>query len=189
MVTEVNGFDFLKWLESAADIEAELTQLLTTLTEAQFHAPPRAGGWSVGYCVEHLVLTGQAFLPKWDLALRETCMESQGKETFRYGWCQKMILRYAADPSKLKRKTAPAFMPYSRHSIKETVDRFLGMHKEFAKRVARSRGLDVMHAKVQSPFASWIRYALGFSFDLVLAHERRHIYQVVRIRRQLIDGV
>jgi hypothetical protein len=189
MVTEVNAFDPSGWLQAAADIEAELTLLVTPLSEAQFHAPPRAGGWSVGYCIEHLVLTGQAFLPKWDMALKEAGKESHGKETFRYGWCQRAILRYAADPSKWKHKTAPAFVPCSRHSIEETVDRFLGTHKEFVRRVVSSRGLDVMRTRVQSPFVSWIRYALGFSFDLVLAHERRHLRQAFRIRRQLINGM
>src|ERR1051325_7487730 len=109
MVTEVKAFDLSGWLQAAADIEAELTQLVTPLTEAQFHAPPRGGGWSVGYCIEHLVLTGQAFLPKWDRALQEAARESHGQETFRYGWCQRALLRYTADPSKLKQKTAPAF--------------------------------------------------------------------------------
>lgn len=27
----------------------------------------------MGYCIEHLVLSGQAFLPKWDLAFERSC--------------------------------------------------------------------------------------------------------------------
>jgi hypothetical protein len=50
--------------------------------------------------------------------------------------------------------------------MKKTIGRFLNMHQELARRVADSRGLDVRRTKVQSPFASWIWYPLGLSFDL-----------------------
>jgi hypothetical protein len=187
MGTVVNEFDSPRCLRAAAAIEADLTRLTTALTEAQFHAPTRTGGWSVGYCIEHLVLTGQAFLPKWDMALQEAAKrECRGEQTVRYGWWQRKVLHYAENPSKLKLKTTPPFVPYARHSIEETVGRFLGMHQELALRVSSSHGIDVGRTMVQSPFVAWIRYALGFSFDLALAHERRHLCQAWRVRRQML---
>jgi DinB family protein len=186
MVKVTNGFDIAGWLETAHSVEADLHQLATALTEAQFHAPPRDGGWSVGYCIEHLVLTGHAFLPKWDAALNQAGRsECRLQAAYPYLWWQRTILRYTEDPSKLKSKTSPSFVPYSRHSIEETVGRFLSMHQEFVRRVTCSRGLDLKRTKVQSPFVSWLKYALGFSFDLVLAHERRHLCQAWQVRRQL----
>jgi hypothetical protein len=188
MDTSKNGFEPAECLLAAAAIEADLTRLTAALTEAQFHAPTRTGGWSVSYCIEHLVLTGEAFFPKWDLALKNAngggCACQQA---FRYGWWERRLLQYVENPSRWKRKTAAPFVPCARHSIEETVARFGAMHREFARRVARSRGLDVKHTKVQSPFAAWVRYALGFSFDLVLAHERRHLSQAWLVRRQLLD--
>jgi len=189
MVTAVNGFDVPGWLEAASAVEGDLAQLTAALTEAQFHAPPRDGGWSVGYCIEHLVLTGQAFLQKWDPALKEAGKEGfQGEQRFRYEWWQRLLLRYTENPSRLKYKAPPPLVPSSRHSMEKTVARFQGMHRELANRVAVSRGLDVRRTKVQSPFVSWIWYGLGFSFDLALAHERRHLDQAWRVRRQLTDG-
>jgi hypothetical protein len=188
MVIVASRFDLAGCLTAAAAIEVELSQLTTGLTEAQFHAPTRTGGWSMGYCIEHLVLTGHAFLPKWDMALREAAgTQSNGDTAFRYGWWQRRILHYAQDSSKLKHKTRSCFVPYSRHSIQETAGRFLDMHEQLVRRVLQSRGLDVMRTKVQSPFISWIRYPLGFSFDLALAHERRHLRQAWQVRRQFAD--
>jgi hypothetical protein len=188
MVIVASRFDLTGWLTAATAIEAELSQLTTGLTEAQFHAPTRTGGWSMGYCIEHLVLTGKAFLPKWDMALRDAvATKFNGDAPFEYAWWQRRVLHYAEDSSKLKHKTASPFVPYSRHSIDETADRFLDMHQQLVRRVLQSRGLDVMRAQVQSPFISWIRYPLGFSFDLALAHERRHLRQAWGVRRQLAD--
>ena len=103
----------------------------------------------------------------------------------RYGWWQRRILQCAENPSRLRHKTAPAFVPYARYSIEETISRFVGMHQEFIRRVAGSRGVDVKRTKVQSPFVSWLSYALGFSFDLALAHERRHLNQAWMVRKQV----
>jgi hypothetical protein len=188
MVVAASRFNLTGCLTAAAAIEAELSQLTTDLTEAQFHAPTRTGGWSMGYCIEHLVLTGHAFLPKWDMALREAVATNSNSDApFKYAWWQRTILHYAEDSSKLKHKAAPCFVPYSRHSIGETTRRFVEMHQQLMQRVLQSRGLDVMQARVQSPFISWIRYPLGFSFDLALAHERRHLRQAWQVRRQLAD--
>jgi hypothetical protein len=189
MGAATNGFDLGGCLQAAAEIEAELTRLTNELTEAQFHAPTRAGGWSVGYCIEHLVLTGHAFLPKWDLALKEcTARECRCGQAFRYAWWQRKALQLVENPSRLKQKTTAPLVPCFRHSIDETVGRFRGMHQELVLRLARCRGLDVSRIKVQSPFVAWVRYTLGFSFDLALAHERRHLRQAWLVRRQLPDG-
>src|SRR5262249_27275349 len=128
MVTAVNTFALADCLKAAAAVEADLTQLAATLTEAQFHAPPRDGGWSVGYCIEHLVLAGQAFLPKWDTALKDAPKAEGPDERFQYAWWQRKALSYAENPSKLRTKTRHPFEPYTRRSTQETVSRFLGMH-------------------------------------------------------------
>jgi len=65
------------------------------------------------------------------------------------------------------------------------VDRFLEMHQGLAGRLIASQGLNVRRTKVQSPFSLWLWYPLGFSFDLALAHERRHLSQAWRVHRQL----
>jgi hypothetical protein len=59
------------------------------------------------------------------------------------------------------------------------------MHHDLVARIAASEGLDVRVPNVQSPFLSWWRHPLGFSFDLALAHERRHIAQAWRVYRQV----
>src|ERR1041385_8098239 len=104
MANVVNSFEIAGCLKAAAAIEADIRQLATAVTEAQFHAPARGGGWSVGFCIEHLVLTGRAFLPKWDGALARA-VKNQDGATFPYGWWQRRMLSCAEDPSSVKRKT------------------------------------------------------------------------------------
>jgi len=184
-----SGFDVTECRRAAAAIEADLRQLADALTEAQFHAPPRGGGWSVGYCAEHLVLSGRAFLPAWDAALGKAGRNKSDDEAAApYTWWQRKILQFAESPVRLRHKSPALLLPCSRRSIEETVGRFLDMHRELVRRLDASRFLDVRHIKVPSPFLSWPRFELGFSFDLCLAHERRHLSQAWAVSREVKSG-
>ena len=165
-------------------IEADLEQLTTDLTEGQFQAPPRTGGWSVGYCIEHLILTGNAFLATWDVALAAPVNGHAVGAPFPYSWWQRGILGLAERPYHLKVKTTRQFVPYTRRPKDDTIRRFLKVHPEIERRLKASSAVDAKRVKVRSPFASWIWYPLGLSFDLVLAHERRHLWQARQVREQ-----
>jgi hypothetical protein len=188
MAMILREFDPTECLKAVAAVEADLNCLVSSLNEIQFHAPPRTGGWSIAYCIEHLALSGQAFLSRWDWALKEvTAKQYHSDGPFSYNWWQRRLLRIAEPPYKLKTKTREPFVPCSRRPMPDTISRFLSIHQEFARRVASSPGLDVGRVKIQSPFASSISYPLGFSFDLALAHERRHLWQAWQVRQQLIQ--
>jgi len=186
MATTPVGFSVPNCLEAMMAIEADLAELTADLTEGQFHAPSRAGGWSIGHCIEHLTLTGNAFLAKWDAALKPPAPSSNDR-FFAYSWWQRRILEFAEPPYLVRTKTTKPFVPYLRRPKQETVARFLKMHGDIAARVSASQGFDASAIKVQSPFVSWIRYPLGMSFDLALAHERRHLWQARQVQRQFLQ--
>ncbi|MGJ5819912.1 DinB family protein [Paludibaculum fermentans] len=188
MGPEARGFDLARWLDAAAAIETELIELTTDLTEAQFHAPPRTGGWSIGHCIEHLILAGNALLPELDAALRRPNGAAQRVEQGRpYSWWQRKLLRYAESSGRLKLKTHQSSVPYLRRSINQTMAGFRDMHRELTRRACHLNGFDNRQARVRFPFAGWVRLSLAYSFDFVLAHERRHLHQAARVRHQLLD--
>lgn len=181
------GFDLSRCLNSLEAIEADLEQLATRLTEEQFHAPPSSGGWSAASCIEHLILTGREFIPRWDSALNTAGTKAIKQGASRYSWWQRRMLEFMEPPYRMKTKTAQAFQPRSSRSKQEIVQDFLSMHEEFAQRIERCRQVDVGQIKVQSPFASWMSYPLGFSFDLGAAHERRHLWQARQAARPFLN--
>jgi hypothetical protein len=188
MVQIPHGFDAAHCISAATEIEADLTRLTAALSEAQFHAPSRAGGWSVGYCIEHLILAGNAFLARWDAAMQAA--ESRRPHTsFEYGWLERRLLSWIADPSRMMCKSPPSLVPFARHSIDETVKRFHVMHQQFALRIEASRTVDAKRTLKRYPVLPWIRYSLGFSFDLALAHEMRHLRQARATANQVANDL
>lgn len=183
MVTVANGFELSRCLKEMSALEANLHMLLSTLTEAQFQAPPRMGGWSIGHCIDHLVLAGRAFLPVWDAAL-QFAEPSAAPNLTAYSWWQRRILQLTEPPYRWKAQATKSAFPSARLPMDVTLHRFFAMHQELAKRMRSADGLDVSRRRVRSPFRSWVRYPLCFSFDLALAHERRHVWQAWQIRKQ-----
>jgi hypothetical protein len=166
-------------------IEEDLGRLTANLTECQFQAPPLTGGWSIGHCIEHLTLIGNGFLVEWDAALKNASAKGIKSEgPFPYSFLQRSILKFAEPPSGMKVKAPKAFVPCSRRPMDETLRRFQKMQYGLAHAIASSRGFDAARIKVKSPCLAWICYPLGMSFDLALAHERRHLWQAWQIRKQ-----
>src|SRR5438128_4483669 len=82
------------------------------------------------------------------------------------------MLRLAEPPYRLKSKTTQSFTPCSRRPTEEEIRRFLGMHKELARRIDRSRGIDSARIKVQSPYPVLLHH-LDLQSDLFLRDQRR----------------
>jgi hypothetical protein len=179
-------FEVSRCLVSVAAIETDLVRLTAGLTENQFHAQPRMDCWSVAYCLEHLALAGQGFLEKWDAALASGMANLQDRPRLaRYHWFHRAILKAAEPPCRIKTRAPTRFLPRARRPMADVLQRFLRMHADLRRRLERSRAVDPARTMVQSPFRAWISYPLGFSFDLALAHERRHLWQAWRAFRQI----
>jgi hypothetical protein len=186
MSTVAGDFDLSARLKSIAAIEEDLGQLVSVVTEGQFHAPPRSGGWSIGHCIEHLVLSGMAFVACWDEGLQSLSPASHNYRS-GVGWLSRFVIWRMEPPYRFKARTSRALMPCSRRSRDETLARFHHMHAEMVRRVELSHELKANGIDVQVPVASWLPHPLVFSIDLALAHERRHLWQAREVRRQLLQ--
>lgn len=163
-------------------LEQELDRLLDGLTEEQFHPPASNGGWSIAKCLEHLDLTGQGMIKEWDAAL---AVARPGAAAVKHPWWVRKFIAFLEPPySRGKGKTPPAFEPAALRTRQEARARFQAMHDGTRERLERSRVVDA-NARVQSPFASWIKYPLGSAFELFTAHERRHLFQAENVKRDI----
>lgn len=184
-------FEVAQSLRLATVIEAEMLQLVRGVSEAQFHAPAPTGGWSIGYCLEHLVLSGGAMNRDWDRAMiagaSNVCPPS-GANSFPYALWERMALHWLRNPSPFRRSASQALLPQGRYSIPESLNRFLAMHRGLSRRLESARDLDLRSITMQLPFLPLVKVSLGLAFDATLAHERRHLEQAWRVRRQLAQG-
>jgi hypothetical protein len=157
----------------------EADELTSTLSDGQFNWRPPSGRWSVAQCVDHLNVTARMYLPRLDAGIAEAIRRGlYGGGPFQYNWIGRLMVSSVAPPPRFRVKAPKDFQPAAARPKHETLAAFRAYQVQFIDRLRQANGLDLARARVQSPTAGFVRIPLGSAFELMLAHERRHLYQV-----------
>lgn len=180
MNAELEGYG-----DQLLSIRQDARGLMSGVTDAQFNWQPAPGRWSIAGCFDHLNKSAaQLFIPKIDLAIRTANangLKSNGP--FAYSALERWAVRNNDAPPKMRYKAPKHFQPAPMLRLEDVRSEFERWQDEVAARLRESDGLDLRKAKYVWPF--WpITFSLGASFQLLLAHERRHIWQARQVRQE-----
>lgn len=153
-----------------------------SLTDEQFNWQPRPGAWSAAQCIEHLNVTARLYLPSLDEGIADAIRRGQyGEAPFHYNWLGRKFVQSQELPVKRKFKSAKVFTPPAFRPRHESMAAFRAYQVQFIDRLRQANGLDLARARVKSPALSWLRLPLGSGFALMIAHERRHLWQAAQV--------
>jgi hypothetical protein len=156
--------------------------LVEPLSDDQFNWRPSAASWSVAQCIEHLNTTARLYLPQLDEAIANAIRRgTYGEGPFSYNVFGRLFTLVMEPPVRFRMKATKPFEPPLSRPRSEVMAAFRAYQVQFADRLRQANGLDLARAKVRSPIVSWMRYSLGSGFALMLAHERRHLWQARRV--------
>jgi hypothetical protein len=152
--------------------------IVEPLSDDQFnwrHAPE---AWSVAQCIEHLNTSARLYLPQLDEAIANAIRRGMyGEGPFSYNVIGRFLTAAMEPPPRFKLKAPKPFHPPPPRPRSEVMAAFKAYQVQFQDRLRQANGLDLARAKVRSPTAAWLRFSLGSGFALMLAHERRHLWQ------------
>ena len=176
--------DLADCLRQIDEVDASAGALLSELTEEQFHWSPTSSRWSIAQCLVHLVIIGEKYLPMLDQAMERARVDNLvSYGPFRYGFVERWLVRATEPPPGIRLRTPSSARPPDDQPLPFVVANFLAMQDELRKRVRAANGLHLAHAKVQSPFAKSLKMGLGPCLSFLIAHERRHLWQAWRVRK------
>lgn len=160
----------------------EAAALAKPLSDDQFNWQPAPDEWSIAQCLEHLNATTRAYLPTLDVGIEEAIRKGvYGPGPYHYNLIGRLLVRSMEPPVK-RRFTAPkAFLPQPRRSKGETLPAFRAYQTQLIDRLRQAHGLDLARARVASPAYAWLRMPLGSAFGMMVAHERRHLWQALQV--------
>lgn len=167
------------------DVEAELSeatsrawQLVRTTDGRLFTVRPSAREWSAAECLAHLSLSTEEFLP----VLQKAIQDAREK-----GWTStrkpKMdvfgrAFRWFLEPPIRKRvKTAGRFVPRSARAKAEAFGEFAALQSKLVDALHAADGLDLRKIRINSPFDRRVKFNLYSAFRILVAHQRRHLWQ------------
>jgi hypothetical protein len=165
-------------LYQAGVVKMDARGLTSTLTEEQFQWKPSPEFWSVGECFDHLNATNRLWLPLLEEAVeRGRAKGLLGEGPFVYGWFSRWLLARTEPPPKSRFRAPSHLRPAGSRPAAEVMGEFVELHGRLESLLRAADGLDLARIRVASPGLRWLRHSLGISFWLLLAHDRRHIYQ------------
>jgi hypothetical protein len=156
----------------------EARSLLSNLSNEQFNWSWQPGIWSMAQCFDHLNVTGKMYGATIDQKIAEARSQQRfSKGPFRRSWLDRLFIGAVEPPVKVKVKAPKQFIPQASKPLELVSAEFMQQQEEFLKRLQNANGVDLRRMKVASPVTRLLRMTLLGVFGLVLAHERRHLWQ------------
>jgi len=157
--------------------------LVNRLTDGQFKERVDPNSWSVAECIVHLNLTSKEYLPLLDEALERAVLEgTTGKPNLKMDVMGRMLKWSLEPPPRLKLKTTNQFQPQDIEPIGDILTTFANLQEQLKARIQKAANLAIDKVKITSPFNHRVKYNLFSAFQILVAHERRHLWQAEQVR-------
>lgn len=165
----------------------DLQELLNGLTEEQFNKKPGSGGWSVGECVDHLIITGKDYTNQIERGLKKAQQKNlMLKSNYKFSWIGKKFIKNIEPPVKRKFKVPARWSPDFKLNLKNLKNDFLILQERYIDLIYDSKGLDIMKVKLPSPATSLLRFSIYEMFAVNAAHQRRHLWQAGNVKKIIL---
>ena len=165
-------------------IQMDAQGLAAGLDDQEFNWSPGAARWSVGQCIEHLNTTHRIWQPLLAEAVNSARDRNQLSDgPYAYGFLSRLFLRWTEPPVKFRARAPKRFRPAERILPGQALSEFREHHDRLDKLLADANGVDLAGVRVASAFSRYFRYSLGMAFWILLAHDRRHLWQARQIRQ------
>jgi hypothetical protein len=171
-------------LDELRAADARAVALAKPLTTVQLNWRPSPAEWSVGQCLDHLLVTNRVYLPPITAALQHAPRKTVQEIT--PGWFGRWFIRtyIAPSPASKKAKAPSKITPVS--EVDATIlDRFLASNEETRRMFERAGEVDVNHVRFKNPFVPLLRFTIGTGLEIIAKHQDRHLLQAERVRAAL----
>jgi len=124
-----------------------------------------------------LTLTTRAYLPLLDEALARVTPSHGAAQVYRPDLMGRLLAWFLEPPYRIRSATAAAFVPGTTEDAGAVMEQFQASQAELEQRLERAEGRDLGSVRLISPFNARVKYNLVSTFLIILAHERRHLWQ------------
>lgn len=172
-----------RMLVSINAVEADATSLTAQLTDAQANWRPDGGaGWSVAQCLEHLTKINYFYVAPFLEAAERA--KAQGRGPYRgvqLTWAAQRWVRALKPPVTVRMKAPAVVQPPATVSLSVVRDNYVKSHLPYRRLLEVANDIDVNRVRAQNPFVRLIPTRVSTALVVVIAHDRRHLWQAHRV--------
>ena len=177
MATDLRHADLPRLVAEARAVASAAEREFGSLTPGQWNWKPDVNAWSIGQCVEHLVIATAAYFPTLRAiqagTRRPTLWERVPVLPALFG---PLLLR-ALDPDAGRKMKAPAALRPSTSAIdRDVLRRFVDVQHELVRFMAATPA-GALATNVTSPVSRVVTYSLLDAYRIIVVHEHLHLRQ------------
>ncbi|MEZ5305915.1 MAG: DinB family protein [Pyrinomonadaceae bacterium] len=164
------------------ELREEFSQAFGGLDYGQFNWKPSEDMWSVGQCIDHLVVTNNLELPAIERAAKGEHTQTFWERLPFFPTMFGNILLKAIDPSSNRKFKAPKSYSPTKSEVDLTrLNDYLELSEKICGLDEATESFDRTRAIITSPISSLVTHSLETAFRVVLLHDRRHFEQAKRV--------
>ena len=164
-------------------VVARKDSLLRGLSQTQALWRPQPGAWSIAECLDHLNRTSSMYLKLMRVTFeRERYNASLPPKAFRLGYFVRKFASYLEPPYRVKVKAPQSVAPDSDLDLPQVNAEFDRLRLDLRGFVLEAGRVDMGAIAFSSPFASILKLNLAEAAVIMLAHDRRHLWQAENVR-------
>jgi len=152
------------------------------ITLEQLNWKPAPGSWSVGQCLDHLIVADCLYCSAFKkIAEKKYKMTGWQRWSLFGGLFGKILVTQMQENVKSKVKTAKIFFPSASQIDAGIMERFRKHLDSLLEYIESFKDVDLDKTHMASPVSNFITYSLRNAVKLLVQHEHRHINQALRV--------
>ena len=177
------------WIDEIEELTGLYRARFGNLDADELNWKPAPDAWSVGQVLDHLIRTNESYFPLLEGARADDYRPPlHGRLGFVARFLGRLILKAVRPEATRKVRTMPAWEPTESDVSSDVVERFVRHQGELADVVRGAADLVERGVVIPSPASRLLVYDVGSAFDILVAHERRHLGQATEVRDLRADG-
>lgn len=171
---------------SIPSLNAIIDKKFGDLNLIQLNWKPAPDQWSIGQCLDHLIVSNGKYLP-----VLLTIIEGKNKPSFweknnpLSNYTGKQMIKTLGKNVVKKYKSPRLFIPSESTINQNIVSDFKNHQYEIFQLFLELEKEKYKHIVVTSPVASLITLKLHDLIELIIVHEERHINQALRVKNNI----
>ena len=173
----------LKGKEAGEKVKTEFSNL----TLQQLNWKPAPESWSIGQCLDHLIVSDCLYFPT---------LKGIAAGKFEMSFWQKwnpfsilfgrMLVNQLQEKVKKPTKTPKIFIPSSGQIDAGVIERFHKHLDTLLEYIAACKTIDLDKTHITSPVSKFITYSLRNAITILIHHEHRHINQAIKVKQATV---
>lgn len=172
-----------EWVSQLEEITVAFEKDFSGLTEDELNLKPSATQWSIAQNIDHLIVINSTYFPLLK-QVHEGTLELPwiAKFNFIVNWMGGIILKSVQPDRRKKMRTFPKWEPAVGHLGPDLIKRFRAHQEDLKQVIEHASTVMANDPVIYSPANKNIVYRLSTAFDIIIAHERRHLEQAREVK-------